>query len=203
MRIRITIRGVALSALAVVTTLSSGVTLDGALLEPTASQHRVTPRAAPSGRALPWAAGVHSSDVRAGPRVHHLRAMEKSVKRLAALRLARAVRRAEQRAARNAVRDPRSAARTMAAARYGWGAGEFQCLDSLWQKESGWDYRAANPTSGAYGIPQALPGSKMATTGADWRTNPVTQIAWGLGYVDRSYGTPCSAWSHSQANGWY
>jgi hypothetical protein len=91
----------------------------------------------------------------------------------------------------------------MASARYGWGAGEFGCLDALWQKESGWSYRAANPSSSAYGIPQALPGSKMATEGGDWRTNPLTQIEWGLGYIERSYGSPCAAWSHSQSSNWY
>jgi hypothetical protein len=98
--------------------------------------------------------------------------------------------------------DPREIAQAMLAD-YGWSSGEFSCLDSLWVKESGWDPQAANPTSSAYGIPQALPGSKMATAGADWETNPATQIEWGLGYISERYGSPCSAWSHSQANGWY
>lgn len=85
----------------------------------------------------------------------------------------------------------------------GWtGSGQWGCLESLWQRESGWRATAANP-SGAYGIPQALPGSKMASAGADWRTNPETQIRWGLGYIADRYGTPCGAWSHSQSNGWY
>lgn len=98
--------------------------------------------------------------------------------------------------------NPRSAARAMAAAR-GWGGSQFSCLESLWTKESGWKHTADNPSSSAYGIPQALPGSKMASAGSDWRTNPVTQIRWGLGYIAGSYGTPCSAWRHSQANNWY
>lgn len=98
--------------------------------------------------------------------------------------------------------DPRSAARALLAD-YGFSGGQFGCLDSLWQKESGWNYRASNPSSGAYGIPQALPGSKMATVAGDWRTNPVTQIKWGLGYIKASYGSPCAAWAQSQANGWY
>jgi hypothetical protein len=72
----------------------------------------------------------------------------------------------------------------------------------LWQRESGWRYNAENP-SGAYGIPQALPGSKMATAGADWQTNPATQIKWGLGYIQSRYGTPCSAWAFEEANGFY
>ena len=91
----------------------------------------------------------------------------------------------------------------MAAARYGWDAGQFSCLDSLWQKESHWNYRAANSSSGAYGIPQAMPGSKMSSAGADWRTNPATQIAWGLSYIDKKYGSPCAALSTSREQGWY
>ncbi len=88
-------------------------------------------------------------------------------------------------------------------AQRGWGDDQFACLLKLWQKESGWRVDADNPTSSAYGIPQALPGSKMASAGADWRTNPATQITWGLGYIAGRYGTPCSAWAHSQAKNWY
>ncbi|WP_345764345.1 hypothetical protein [Diaminobutyricibacter sp. McL0608] len=97
----------------------------------------------------------------------------------------------------------RATARTMMAQKYGWGDGEFQCLSSLWQKESGWSYTAYNPGGGATGIPQALPGSKMASAGSDWQTNAATQIRWGLDYIARSYGSPCSAWSHSQSMNWY
>lgn len=86
---------------------------------------------------------------------------------------------------------------------YGWGMDQWSCLDALWQRESGWNHLAANPSSGAYGIPQALPGSKMASAGADWQTNPATQIAWGLGYIAGRYGSPCGAWGHSQSVGWY
>jgi hypothetical protein len=86
---------------------------------------------------------------------------------------------------------------------YGWGEDQFGCLVSLWQKESGWNYLAHNSSSGAHGIPQALPGSKMASAGADWQTNAATQVAWGLGYISGRYGSPCSAWSHSQSVGWY
>ncbi len=85
----------------------------------------------------------------------------------------------------------------------GWGDDQFACLVALWKKESGWRVNAYNAGSGAYGIPQALPGSKMATAGADWETNPATQIAWGLGYIGGRYGTPCGAWGHSQRTGWY
>ncbi|QEW04829.1 lytic transglycosylase domain-containing protein [Microbacterium lushaniae] len=86
---------------------------------------------------------------------------------------------------------------------FGWGDDQFGCLVSLWQKESGWNYQAQNRSSGAYGIPQALPGSKMASAGADWATNAGTQVAWGLGYISGRYGSPCGAWSHSQSVGWY
>jgi resuscitation-promoting factor RpfB len=84
----------------------------------------------------------------------------------------------------------------------GWSSDQFSCLVSLWNKESGWRTNAANP-SGAYGIPQALPGSKMASAGGDWQTSAATQIAWGLGYIAGVYGSPCSAWAHSQATNWY
>jgi len=85
----------------------------------------------------------------------------------------------------------------------GWDSGQFSCLDALWTKESGWNPYAENSTSGAYGIPQALPGSKMATSGGDWATNPTTQIEWGLNYIRLSYGSPCGAWYHSESYGWY
>lgn len=96
----------------------------------------------------------------------------------------------------------RSVAATIAASEYGWGADQFSCLNSLWTKESGWDYQAYNP-SGATGIPQALPGDKMSSAGADWQSNATTQIRWGLGYIASVYGTPCSAWGHSQSVNWY
>jgi uncharacterized protein YabE (DUF348 family) len=88
-------------------------------------------------------------------------------------------------------------------AAHGWGSGEFGCLVSLWNRESGWNVHASNGGSGAYGIPQALPGSKMASAGPDWQDNATTQITWGLGYISGRYGTPCGAWGHSQATGWY
>ncbi len=86
---------------------------------------------------------------------------------------------------------------------YGWGESEYSCLVSLWNRESTWNYTATNPSSGAYGIPQSLPASKMASAGADWQTNPATQIKWGLGYIQGRYGSPCGAWAHSEATGWY
>jgi hypothetical protein len=85
---------------------------------------------------------------------------------------------------------------------FGFSTSQYGCLNELWMRESGWRWNAAN-ASGAYGIPQALPGSKMASAGSDWQTNPATQIKWGLGYIRSMYGTPCGAWSHEVADGWY
>ena len=87
---------------------------------------------------------------------------------------------------------------------YGWDDSQMSCLIPLWNNESGWNLYASNPSSGAYGIPQALPGDKMAAAGADWQTDADTQIRWGLGlYIKPVYGTPCAAWAHEEADGWY
>jgi hypothetical protein len=80
---------------------------------------------------------------------------------------------------------------------------EYRCLDRLWTLESSWNHRDRNPSSGAYGIPQALPGSKMAAAGDDWRTNPRTQVTWGLRYIKKRYGSPCRAWAHFRSANWY
>ncbi len=86
---------------------------------------------------------------------------------------------------------------------FGAAADQWQYLDALWQRESGWNHLAENASSGAYGIPQSLPGSKMADVAPDWRTNPETQITWGLAYIAARYGNPQGAWAHSQRVGWY
>ncbi len=86
---------------------------------------------------------------------------------------------------------------------YGWDSGQFSCLDAVWTRESNWDPYVANSSSGAYGIPQALPASKMAAFGSDWSTNPTTQIKWGLWYIRQSYGSPCGAWAFWQSHNWY
>ncbi|HWJ10288.1 MAG TPA: lytic transglycosylase domain-containing protein [Nocardioides sp.] len=98
--------------------------------------------------------------------------------------------------------DPRDIARALLP-EFGFSSDQFGCLDSLWTRESGWSTTADNPSSSAYGIPQALPGSKMASAGSDWATNPATQIRWGLGYIQSRYGSPCSAWGHSESHNWY
>lgn len=102
----------------------------------------------------------------------------------------------------NSVSGAKATARSLLG-NYGWGGDQFSCLEKLWQKESGWNYRAYNSSSGAYGIPQALPGSKMGSAGSDWKTSAATQIRWGLGYIDGRYGSPCGAWDHSTSVGWY
>lgn len=98
--------------------------------------------------------------------------------------------------------DPRDIAMLMLPD-YGWTTDQFSCLDELYLNESGWDPLASNPTSGAHGIPQAMPGDKMAIYGSDWETNPETQLEWGLAYIEDSYGSPCGAWGFWQSNNWY
>lgn len=94
-------------------------------------------------------------------------------------------------------------AKSYISTQYGWGQDQFECLVNLWNRESGWRYTAKNPSSGAYGIPQSLPGSKMASAGADWQTNPETQIRWGVSYIQKRYETPCGAWGAFNKKGWY
>ncbi|MFH8880483.1 transglycosylase SLT domain-containing protein [Streptomyces californicus] len=118
---------------------------------------------------------------------------------------------AAERASRSSVRDASSFAaqgsysvsQVQAMARQMVPADQFQCFSNIVNHESTWNYRATNPSSGAYGLMQALPGSKMSSAGADWQTNPATQIKWGLSYMDSRYGSPCGAWSFWQANNWY
>jgi hypothetical protein len=98
--------------------------------------------------------------------------------------------------------DPRDIARALMG-QFGFGADQFGCLDSLWTRESNWNPGAHNGSSGAHGIPQALPGSKMASAGPNWENDPATQITWGLGYIQDRYGSPCGAWGHSESHGWY
>jgi hypothetical protein len=86
---------------------------------------------------------------------------------------------------------------------FGWSRSQFACLDPLWAHESGWSVTADNPGTGAYGIPQALPGAKMAGAGPDWQTDAATQIRWGLTYIKELYGSPCAAYEHEQETGWY
>jgi hypothetical protein len=146
---------------------------------------------------------AYASDAAAADRLERTRQRSAVVRTIIAERLvtaARAARSAERKALLSA--DPKVVAKAMLHT-YGWGASQFSCLDRLWTRESMWSLTATNASSGAYGIPQALPGSKMASAGSDWRHNPLTQIRWGLGYIRARYGSPCSAWGHSEASGWY
>ncbi len=118
---------------------------------------------------------------------------------------------AEAKASRSSSRDaasfaPQSSytvAQVQAMARQMIPGDQFQCFSNIVNHESTWNYKATNASSGAYGLVQALPGSKMASAGADWQTNPATQIKWGLNYMNDRYGSPCGAWSFWQANNWY
>jgi hypothetical protein len=165
----------------------------------------ITPLAAPTDWTLAGRAAGRAYLARQAADARTAKAAKAAAQAAARARQARALE-AQQRASRSrrfaalSYGSPRDIARAQLAAR-GW-SGQFGCLDSLWSKESGWNVYASNP-SGAYGIPQALPGSKMASAGSDWRTSPATQIRWGLGYIAASYGSPCAAWSHSQSYNWY
>jgi hypothetical protein len=98
--------------------------------------------------------------------------------------------------------DPRTLARALMPL-YGMPTSEFSCVDNIWSQESRWNVHADNPYSSAYGIPQALPGSKMSSAGPDWQNSAETQIRWGLGYIRDRYGSACAAWSYKQSHGWY
>ncbi|SEC69562.1 Transglycosylase SLT domain-containing protein [Streptomyces sp. 2131.1] len=111
--------------------------------------------------------------------------------------------RSEVRSTSFAVQGSYTVAEVQAMARQIVPADQFQCFSNIVNHESSWNYRASNPGSGAYGLVQALPGSKMASAGADWMTNPATQIKWGLSYMNGRYQSPCGAWSFWQANHWY
>ena len=97
----------------------------------------------------------------------------------------------------------REVAKILMEDKYGWGDKQYACLDGLWTKESHWNYKASNRRSGAHGIPQALPATKMEVIGTDWRTNPVTQISWGLRYIDIRYDTPCAAFAKFKRANYY
>ena len=211
------VRGVAVATSAAVAvaglTVGINVITANAGEEGAAAAHAAVPAAASLAPATPgaerFAAIQQAAEVRADKRqAAEKRAAEARRKAQARAAAVRAALDARQRASRSATRttfsgDVRGIARQLAAQQYGWGDGQFACLNSLWAKESGWNYRATNSSSGAYGIPQALPGSKMGAYGSDWRTNPATQIKWGLNYIDGRYGSPCSAWSTAQSRGWY
>ncbi|MEU6677391.1 lytic transglycosylase domain-containing protein [Streptomyces sp. NPDC046853] len=141
------------------------------------------------------------------------KAAEKAEKAEAAQKAADAKERkeAESKASRSSTRDASSfstqssysVSQVQAMARQMVPGDQFQCFSNIVNHESTWNYKASNASSGAYGLVQALPGSKMSSAGADWQTNPATQIKWGLGYMNDRYGSPCGAWEFWQANNWY
>lgn len=178
-------------------------TLTERALELTRSQTRPAPDPAAEARAEALSVtvaqiGQHDADLKAQAAAKA--AAEKAAAEAAAA--ADAAFLAEQGYARGTT-SPKEIARQIAANKYGWGAAQFQCYDNIIMRESMWITTADNPTSSAYGIPQALPGNRMASFGADWRTNPATQIKWGLNYIKERYGTPCAGWSFKRAHGWY
>jgi hypothetical protein len=131
----------------------------------------------------------------------------KSAEQAAAARKAAAQRTQQAQPARQAaVTTPSGSPEQIAGqmlSQFGWSSSQFSCLQPLWERESGWSLTAENPTSGAYGIPQALPAAQMSSAGADWQTDAATQIRWGLTYIQGRYGSPCGAWAHEESDGWY
>ncbi|MGH3342421.1 MAG: hypothetical protein ACRDPK_05960 [Carbonactinosporaceae bacterium] len=190
----------ALGATAVAgTTVATTVATTGAEQRPR-NVYQASPARQPSAASVPDPADEHD----------HLRAARLQVRQVRMNRVPSArpaPQRDEARSSRTASRtpligSPREIARGMLA-EHGWDGEQHACLDDLWERESGWEVHAENPSSGAYGIPQALPASKMAAAGPDWQDSAATQIRWGLDYIDDRYGTPCGAWDYWVSNNWY
>ena len=216
---RNSIRGLAVasSAAVAVAGLTVGINVINARADEPAVAASRAPVAAATGLGSTMSAHQQLADIQtvAQKEAERRRAAEKrlaekrrkAAERREAEERAAAARQVRERASRSSRQsfsgDVRGIAAQIAQQKYGWDSGQFSCLNSLWEKESGWNYRASNPSSGAYGIPQALPGSKMSSFGSDWQTNPATQIKWGLDYIDDRYGSPCGAWSTAQSQGWY
>ncbi|MEV6310039.1 transglycosylase SLT domain-containing protein [Streptomyces sp. NPDC051840] len=190
------------SMIQISSTLAAGHTLTLDALQAQAAAQATAHR-----RTVAAAAAKHRAEQRAAAAKERAAARRAALaERKAEAAAAAARQRAQhQRAARVATRTVQAPTVTGARsyARSRLSAAQYSCLDSVIRRESGWNPRAANPSSGAYGLMQALPGSKMASAGSDWRTNPVTQIKWGLSYISSRYGTPCGAWNFWQKNRWY
>ena len=177
-----------------------GIDLASGLRTPAQGASSVTSTAS-SATALPARGTVKARSIE-NARLRHQRveASQRAAKKHLAERRAAAAR-----ADRSERATTPSGARTLGrqlSAGHGWSAGQFTCLDTLWTNESGWQLHAQN-SSGAYGIPQALPGTRMSTAGSNWRNSATTQIRWGLNYVDARYGTPCGALQHWRSHHWY
>ncbi|MET9360329.1 transglycosylase SLT domain-containing protein [Streptomyces sp. NPDC006632] len=153
-------------------------------------------------------AAAHRQDQAAAAAKRQAEALKRQAQAEAAAKRVSPPQHTEQRASRSAPRAALPAQTPTVAgaknlARTRLSTTQYNCLDNLVRRESGWNHRATNPSSGAYGLMQALPGSKMASAGSDWRTNPLTQLKWGLSYIKSRYGTPCGAWNFWTQNGWY
>lgn len=163
-----------------------------------AKAHRQAAAAAAKRRAQQAkAAAQHRAEQRAAARRRASEQAAAKTKRAAPERSSRTQHRSSPPAQAATVSGARAVARSQLS------SAQYQCLSSLVSRESGWNHRARNPSSGAYGLFQALPGSKMASAGSDWQSNPLTQMRWGLSYIKSRYGTPCGAWNFWQKNGWY
>jgi hypothetical protein len=169
------------------------------------SRHNITLRAEKIAAAAAAQAAAKREAAQAAARQAARQAAAKAARQAAAAKAARQA--AQQKAQRELTAAENSGTPQQIAAamlgQFGWSSDQLSCLEPLWQRESGWQVSAYNAGSGAFGIPQALPGSKMASAGADWQTSAYTQIKWGLGYIQQVYGSPCGAWDHEEADGWY
>lgn len=225
---RISVRGFAVASATAVTTVGAVVGVasgsqqgqttndveataaDSTLLEdiPAGQQARVQ-TASVTQQADAASSAAHAQAKKAAEDAARKQAAEKAAEKKAAAEKAEQERKAEL-ASRSASRDADfptqssySVSEVKSMAQQIVGGDNFQCFSEIVERESGWNYQASNPSSGAYGLVQALPGTKMASAGADWKTNPATQIKWGLNYMNDRYGSPCGAWEFWQANHWY
>ena len=180
-----------------------GPTLDKLLADTVTASQSVQTAAAEADRQAAEAAAAAAAAAAAEQAAAEKAAADAAAAAAAAAAAEKAAADAAALAGSNTPAGAQASARRIASSTYGWGEDQMSCLVKLWQKESGWNYKALNKSSGAAGIPQSLPGSKMATIAPDWATNATTQVTWGLQYIDRAYGTPCAAWGHTQSVNWY
>ena len=194
---------VALAAAVPGTTAAARAPLAGRHRQPAAAAH-LTRTAVSAGRSLRASLAISISPATAHPARYTLTAYQaRPGHRARAAAHARPGYRARSAArSRDGYQTPRQIAWQLMS-RFSWASWEFRYLDLLWDAESSWNPQAANPYSGAYGIPQAVPGSKMASAGPDWRWSARTQIRWGMSYIADRYGSPYGAWQHESACGWY
>ena len=171
----------------------------GMVVAPSSAETVASP---PEARVAAASATVAAYQAQVGP-LTEVEAMEAAAAAAPSLRTRLSEARDEALQARYTPAYSRNYAKSHMRKHYGWGEAEYRALVQLWTRESNWDHTATNPTSGAYGIPQSLPASKMASEGKDWRTNPEPQIRWGLRYIRDTYGSPSATVAFWNANGWY